>query len=116
MKLSTVGACALAFALSAGLAGCGGSNGGSNPSGSNSGTRDDFVDGATFTMALAGDPGKLDPQSAAGSALFTVNQLAYDTLVAVNGDDGTVESQLASDWKVDGTTVTLTLNDGITCS
>ena len=67
-------------------------------------------------MALKGDPGKLDPQSSASSELFTVNQLAYDNLVAIDGDTGEIESQLASDWKVDGKTVTLTLNDGITCS
>src|SRR4051812_37588236 len=117
MKLSTVGTCVLAFTMSATLAGCGG--GGSNdssPSGSNSGTRDDFVDGATFTMALAGDPGKLDPQSSASSALFTVNQLAYDTLVSVDAKTGAVQSQLASAWQGDGSTVTLTLNKGVTCS
>jgi peptide/nickel transport system substrate-binding protein len=67
-------------------------------------------------MALKSDPGKLDPQSSASSALFTVNQFAYDNLVAVDADSGAIESQLASDWKVDGKTVTLTLNDGITCA
>ena len=61
MKLSTVGTCVLAFTMSAALAGCGsGSDDSSNPSGSDTGTRDDFVEGATFTMALAGDPAKLD--------------------------------------------------------
>ena len=67
-------------------------------------------------MALASDPGNLDPQMAAGSALFTVTQLAYDSLVSVDAESGAIESQLATDWKVDGTTVTLTLADGITCS
>jgi peptide/nickel transport system substrate-binding protein len=95
------------------LAGCGGSDGGSTSGDKGS---SDYVDGATFTMALKGDPGKLDPQSSASSQLFTVNQLGYDNLVAINADTGAIESQLASDWKVDGKTVTLTLNDGITCS
>ncbi|MCD4523967.1 ABC transporter substrate-binding protein [Nocardioides sp. cx-173] len=93
------------------LAGCGG--GGDDP-GSPSGGGD-VVDGGTFTMAIAGDPGKLDPHSSASTQLFTVNQLAYDNLVAVNGD-GEIESQLASEWTVDGTTVTFTLNDNITCA
>ena len=91
------------------LAGCGGSDGGSTSGDKGS---SDYVDGATFTMALKGDPGKLDPQSSASSQLFTVNQLGYDNLVAVNGDTGEIESQLATDWKVDGKTVTLTLGDG----
>ncbi len=76
----------------------------------------EYVDGGTFTMALEGDPGKLDPQSSASSALFTVNQLAYDNLVAVDAKTGEIQSQLATEWKVDGTTVTLTLAEGITCS
>ena len=66
-----------------------------------------YVDGGTFTMALASDPGNLDPQMAAGSALFTISQLAYDSLVSVNAETGAIESQLATDWTVDGTTVTL---------
>jgi peptide/nickel transport system substrate-binding protein len=95
------------------LAACGG---GSDDGGSGGGGDTQYVDGGTFTMALKGDPGKLDPQSSASSQLFTVNQLGYDTLVSVDAKTGEIESQLASDWKVDGKTVTLTLNDGITCS
>ncbi len=83
------------------LAACGGSDGGST---SSDGGDSKYADGATFTMALKGDPGKLDPQSSASSQLFTVNQLGYDNLVAVDGDTGAIESQLASDWKVDGKT------------
>ena len=67
-------------------------------------------------MALASDPGNLDPQMAAGSALFTLSQLAYDSLLSVNAESGAIESQLATDWTVDGTNVTLTLADGVTCA
>ena len=63
-------------------------------------------------MALSSDPGNLDPQMAAGSALFTMSQLAYDSLVSVNAESGAIESQLATDWKVDGTKVSFTLTDG----
>lgn len=108
MKIAgAVGIC-LTTAL---LAGCGG---GSDSSGGGGGS--EYADGGTFTMAIAGDPGKLDPQSSAGTALFTVNQLGYDSLVSVDAETGDIQSQLASDWKVDGKTVTLTLNQGITCS
>src|SRR3954465_6822687 len=95
------------------LVGCGGSDGDSTSGG---GGDPEYVDGGTFTMSVAGDPGKLDPQSSASSQLFAVNQIAYDNLVSINGDTGEIESQLASDWKVDGKTVTLTLAKGITCA
>lgn len=95
------------------LVACGGSgDGGSKSDGGGS----KYADGGTFTMALAGDPGKLDPQSSASGNLFTVNQLAYDTLVTINGDSGEIEPQLATDWKVDGKTVTFTLTEGVTCA
>lgn len=111
MKLKATLAVCATTAL---LAGCGGGGGGDNSGGGGGDTK--YVDGGTFTMSLAGDPGKLDPQSAAGNALFAVNQLAYDNLLFVDGDTGEIQSQLATDWKVDGKTVTLTLADGITCS
>src|SRR3954451_16142962 len=95
------------------LVGCGGSDGDSTSGG---GGDPKYVDGGTFTMAIAGDPGKLDPQSSASSQLFAVNQLAYDTLVSVDAETGEIQSQLATAWKVDGTTVTLTLAQGVTCS
>src|SRR6478736_2563425 len=112
MKLaaSAIGLCVTAALL----AGCGG--GGDDSSSSSGGGDTTYVDGGTFTMALAGDPGKLDPQSSASTQLFAVNQLAYDTLFAVDGESGEIEPQLDKEWKVDGTTVTATLNDGITCA
>ena len=111
LSRSAIALCATAALLAA----CGGSDGDSDSNSDGDGASK-YVDGGTFTMALKGDPGKLDPQSSASSQLFTVNQLAYDNLVAVNGETGEIESQLAKEWAVDGTTVTLTLNDGITCA
>ena len=119
MKRITLGTLGVLLAATA-LAGCGGSDddsGGSSNSGGGSGGADsEYVDGGTFTMAIAGDPGKLDPQSSASSQLFAVNQLAYDNLVSVDGATGEIQSQLATEWAVDGATVTLTLADGITCA
>ncbi|MFN8520157.1 MAG: ABC transporter substrate-binding protein [Chloroflexota bacterium] len=70
----------------------------------------------TFTMVLNADPGNLDPQSAPTSVLFQASRFAYDSLLSMSAEDGSIQSQLATDWAVDGTTVTLTLGDGITCS
>ncbi|MGY2702912.1 ABC transporter substrate-binding protein [Nocardioides sp. HB32] len=110
MKLkAALSVCATAALLAA----CGGGSDGNKSGG---GGDSEYVDGGTFTMSVAGDPGKLDPQSSASSQLFAVNQIAYDNLVSINGDTGEIESQLATDWKVDGKTVTLTLAKGITCA
>ena len=113
LPVTALGLCVTAALLAA----CGGSSGGDDGSSGDGGTSDaNVVDGGTFTMALSADPGNLDPQSSAASALFTVSQLAYDPLVSVDSETGAIQSGLATDWKVDGTTVTLTLGDGITCS
>ena len=73
------------------LAGCGGSDSsesGGGDGGDGGGDESTYVDGATFSMALSSDPGNLDPQMGAGSALFTMSQLAYDALVSVNAESG----------------------------
>ncbi len=101
---SVAGALTGVTALALVLVGCGSDGGGGGT-----------VDGGTFTQILDTDPGNLDPQMSAGSALFDLSKYAYDSLVSVDGD-GTILPQLAADWTVDGTTATLTLNEGITCS
>jgi peptide/nickel transport system substrate-binding protein len=111
MKLT---ATALGLCVTASLlAGCGGDD---DPSGGSGGEGSNVVDGGSFTMALSSDPGNLDPHSAAGSALFTLTQLAYDSLLSVDSEDGAITSQLATDWTAEGTTVTLTLAEGATCA
>lgn len=111
LSSTAIALCATAVLLTA--CGGGGDDDGSQSDGGGGG---EYADGGTFTMAIAGDPGKLDPQSSASSQLFAVNQLAYDTLVTVDGDNGEIQSQLATDWEVDGTTVTFTLAEGVTCA
>src|SRR5262249_40723443 len=104
---STVALCATATFLAA----CG-----SGSSSTDNGSSAKVVDGGTFTMALKSDPGNLDPQSSAQSALFTLTQLAYDPLLSVDPKSGEIQSGLATSWAVKGTKVNLTLADGITCS
>ncbi|WP_066368580.1 ABC transporter substrate-binding protein [Herbidospora mongoliensis] len=89
------------------LAGCGSGGGGGGETTSPAST--------TFTMDLAADPGALDPQGSAVSALFGLTQFAYDNLVAVAAD-GTILPQLASAWTVDGTTLTFDIKSGVTCA
>lgn len=106
-KRTAVTAVVTVAALVSVLAGCSADGGGGEGGG-------DLVEGGTFTTILGSDPGSLDPQLSAGSALFDISKLAYDTLVSIDAD-GEVRSQLASEWNVDGTTATLTINEGITC-
>ena len=101
-----VGACVAVTVL----AGCGG--GGDDGGGGGSG---EVVDGGTFRMATSADPGSLDPHASAASNLFQLTHLAYDSLLYTD-DQGGVVSGLASDWAVDGQTVTLTLRDDVTCA
>src|SRR6478735_3004219 len=104
---------ALAVALAAaGLAACGGSDG---SDGSSEGAKT-YVDGKTFTMRLAADPGALDPQGSANGGMFQVSQLAYDALVSIDPVTGEVLPQLATSWDVSGETVTFEIGEGITCS
>lgn len=107
------GRSALGLCLAAGLlAACGGGDDGDGGGGDDA----EVVDGGTFTMAVSTDPGNLDPHSSPGAALFSFTQLAYDPLVSVDPESGEIQSQLATEWAIDDTTVTLTLADGITCA
>jgi peptide/nickel transport system substrate-binding protein len=87
------------------VAGCAGGDSGSGA----------VVSGGTFTMAMDSDPGNLDPQASAASDLYQLSYLAYDTLLSTDSS-GKVQSQLATAWQDNGTTVTLTLHKGITCA
>ncbi|GGH45196.1 ABC transporter substrate-binding protein [Microbacterium album] len=97
----------LASALA--LAACSG-----GPSGNGSGASE-LVEDGTFVLAISTDIGSLDPHLGAASAAFQAARFAYDPLVNVDADGGIV-SGLAQEWDVDGTTVTFTLRDDVTCS
>jgi peptide/nickel transport system substrate-binding protein len=103
---TAIGVCAAATLL----AGCGGGDDGGGGGGGG-----EPVDGGTFSFAINADPGNLDPQASAATNLYQMSHFAYDSLVYVDAD-GKVVSGLAEDWSVEGSTVTLTLKDGITCS
>ncbi|NYJ74905.1 ABC transporter substrate-binding protein [Allobranchiibius huperziae] len=103
---AVAGVCVVATALGA----CGGGGGGAGTS-----KNAKVVSGGTFTTALSTDPGNLDPQMTANSATLQVVNFAYDTLIHIDLD-GRLSPQLASAWKVSGSTVTFTMRSGVTCS
>jgi peptide/nickel transport system substrate-binding protein len=70
----------------------------------------------TVSMALIGDPGKLDPQQTAGAGAQQVAEFSYDTLVH-QLPGGKFVSGLATKWKVLSLTkVRFTLHSGVTCT
>jgi peptide/nickel transport system substrate-binding protein len=100
-------ACMLAIACTAALlSACGGSSGGGGTAVATDGT---------FTYALAGDPGTLDPNKAVGDQALTVFAFTYDTLVAT-GPDGRTVPALATKWTAKPAEVTFTLRSGVTCA
>ena len=109
--ISTVaGLCVVATALAA----CGG-GGGSSSNDPKASTGASFVNGATFTMSLTADPGNLDPQLSAANAVFQTASFGYDSLIHID-KEGKLSPQLATSWKVSGTTATMELRPGITCT
>ncbi len=95
-----------AGALSLTLAACGASSG--------AGTHG-LVDGKTFTMALSGDPGSLDPHFTSLAVTDQVDDFLYDSLVDVDAK-GAVIARLADKWDGGATHATFTLRKGITCA
>jgi peptide/nickel transport system substrate-binding protein len=70
----------------------------------------------TVTIAIGGDPGKLDPEQTAGAEAQQVAEFSYDTLVH-QLPGGKIVSGLATKWKVlSQTKARFTLRSGVTCS
>ena len=61
-------------------------------------------------------PRRARPADVGGRRPVRACRSSPTTRSSASTQKGEIGSQLAKDWKVDGTTVTLTLNDGITCS
>ncbi|MDQ0771917.1 peptide/nickel transport system substrate-binding protein [Streptomyces aurantiacus] len=94
---------ALALALTA-CSGGGGTSGSGKP-----------VDGGTFTLAIAADPGTLDPHATTLSVAHQVGLFMYDSLMSRDASGKEVPA-LAGTWKSTPTTASYTLRKGITCS
>lgn len=70
----------------------------------------------TVSIALLGDPGKLDPGQTAGAEAQQIAEFSYDTLVH-QLPGGKFVSGLATKWKVlSQTKVSFKLRAGVTCS
>jgi peptide/nickel transport system substrate-binding protein len=96
-----------AAALLAGA--CGDNNSGGGPGGRQP------VNGKTFTMAVAGDPGNLDPLFTSLSVTGQVDRFLYDSLLGF-APDGKALPGLAEKWESTATTAKFTLRKGVTCA
>lgn len=114
----------LAAGLVAGLlVGCSSnSNGGStgSTSGATSGTTGgsastQYASGGTFTFAVAGDPGTLNPLNNTATTANWLFRFLYQPLV-VREQDGSIGAGIANKWTFDGTTAVFTIDPNVTCS
>lgn len=107
---------ALLVAVSLAAAAC---NGNGSPAGGpdkgGNGGKVTYANGGTFTIAVANDPGNLDPLMTVLSVTRAVSHLGYDTLInqTKNGD---FVSGLAKSWRTDGNKIVFTMTKGVTCS
>jgi len=112
MKATRTGLASLA-ATALGLTACGG--GGGSSGGSASSSSADLVNGKPFTMAIATDPGSLDPDMTVLSVTRGMDRFLYATLINL-APNGSVQPFLADKWQADTEKASFTLRKGVTCS
>ncbi|SFR70021.1 ABC transporter substrate-binding protein [Halogeometricum limi] len=71
-------------------------------------------EGSTLTYARGNDSGTLDPQNTTSGEDVKVTNQVYDQLIMFEPGQTTLREGLATEWNLEGTTVTLTLREGVT--
>lgn len=107
--LNAVGIAASSIAAAVAISACSGT-----PAADNNGNGNAVLKDGTFKMAIAGDPGALQPYSSMLNAFFQVIGFGYESLAATDAD-GTMKPWLATSWTSTTTKATFTLKNGITC-
>jgi peptide/nickel transport system substrate-binding protein len=74
-----------------------------------------YAKDGTFTMAVAGDPGTLNPLNNTATTANWLFRFAYDSLVT-RAADGKITAGLATKWTFDGSTAKFTIRKNATCS
>ncbi|MFC4448744.1 ABC transporter substrate-binding protein [Halorussus aquaticus] len=102
------------------LAGCTGGNGEGEATttedtgGTTEETTESQSSGGTLTFARGNDSGSLDFQNTTSGEDAKVTNQIYDGLIEFEPGKTSLKAGLATDWSVDGKTVTLTLREGVT--
>jgi peptide/nickel transport system substrate-binding protein len=110
ITVAAAGVALLALTACSGSSKSGGTGGGGGAT-----TGGKVVSGKTFTMAIASDPGNLDPQMTVLSITRGVDRFLYSRLIGLDSSGGGTPA-LAEKWSATTTTATFTLKDGITCA
>ncbi|WP_181774194.1 ABC transporter substrate-binding protein [Amycolatopsis pittospori] len=88
--------------------------GGTSQSGEDRTANQKLTEGKTFTMAIATDPGALDPAMTVLAVALEIGRFLYDSLINLD-DAGKPIAGLAEKWEATTTTASFTLRNGITC-
>jgi peptide/nickel transport system substrate-binding protein len=123
--LKTAGGATVATASITSLAGCGGGGGGGTETeasggdgGSDTETEADDGDSGGSTQTLRYGRGAhsstLDPQNTTSGEVAKVTNQAYEGLIAFQPGEAALTESLATDWTVDGQSVSITLREDVT--
>lgn len=110
MKARSSSAIGLLIVSSLLLSACGGS------SAKTDAAAPEYVKDGTLTLAIAEDPGDLNPLVTNKVAAQIVGSFAYDSLVFADPETGAIKPYLATKWTDGAKKITFTLKDGITCA
>ena len=117
--MQRAGGATVATASVASLAGCGGNggDGSDGEDGSDGSDGSDGEDGGDDTTSLRYGRGAhsstLDPQNTTSGEVAKVTNQAYEGLIAFQPGEASLTESLATDWSLDGDSVTLTLREGV---
>jgi len=124
--LKTAGGATVATASITSLAGCGGGGGDGTDTdtdteaddGGDSDTQTEADDGGGDTQTLRYGRGAhsstLDPQNTTSGEVAKVTNQAYEGLIAFQPGEAALTESLATDWSVDGQSVSVTLREDVT--
>lgn len=73
-----------------------------------------YAEDGTFTIAVAGDPGNLNPLNNSSTTSNWLFRFLYDQLVT-RGENGEILSGLATSWEFDGSTAEFQITEDATC-
>ncbi|TKX73401.1 ABC transporter substrate-binding protein [Halorubrum sp. GN11_10-6_MGM] len=116
--LQRAGGATVATASIASLAGCGGDSsdggdGGDEMDGGDGGDGSDGDDTTSLRYGRGAHSSTLDPQNTTSGEVAKVTNQAYEGLIAFQPGEASLVESLATDWSLDGDSVTLTLREGV---
>jgi len=106
--LKAAGTATVAATTTSAVAGCLGGGGSGDGNGGNG------DGGGTLRYGRGSHSSTLDPQNTTSGEVSKVTNQAYETLIAFKPGEAALTENLATDWSLEGSTVSLTLREGVT--